>query len=45
VPYYVPVGLRGILLHLGTNLTGLFGAVVYWRACRRRRHALPAGEF
>ncbi len=44
MPYYVPVGLRGVLLHVGTALTGCVGAVSYWRACRRRRQ-LPSAPF
>jgi hypothetical protein len=36
MPFYVPVGPRGILFRVGTVLTRVFGSFVYWRACRRR---------
>ncbi len=35
--YYVPLGSRGLLLHLGTRLMSFAGGLVYWRASRRRR--------
>jgi hypothetical protein len=37
VAYYVPLGSRGILLHLGTSLIGFFGGLVYWTGSVRRR--------
>ena len=37
--YYVPLGSRGILLRIGTNLIAILGGLVYWRASRRRRFA------
>lgn len=36
MPFYVSVGPRGVLFRIGTLLTGILGAWVYWRACRRR---------
>lgn len=36
MPYYVPVGSRGVILRFGTLLTSLFGSFTYWRASRRR---------
>ena len=36
MPFYVPLGPRGILMRLGTLFIGLVGAWVYWRASRRR---------
>lgn len=36
MPFYVPLGLRGILLWIGTHIAGCAGACVYWRASRRR---------
>ncbi len=36
MPYYVPVGSRGVLLRFGTLLTSLLGSVTYWRHARRR---------
>jgi uncharacterized membrane protein len=36
VPYYVPVGPRGLLFRVGSFLTTVMGTWVYWRACRRR---------
>jgi hypothetical protein len=36
MPFYVPVGPRGILFRIGTALTRVMGSCVYWRACRRR---------
>lgn len=39
MPFYVPVGPRGVLFRIGTLLTGTLGSWVYWRACRCRRRA------
>ena len=36
VEFYVPLGLRGFLLRLGTFVIGIFGGVVYRQAARRR---------
>jgi hypothetical protein len=41
VPYYVPLGPRGLLIRLGTFLLGLWGGVIY-EILRRRRSLLPA---
>lgn len=43
MPFYVPVGPRGILFRVGTALTRMMGSWVYWRACRRR--AMLAATF
>ncbi len=40
--FYVPLGLRGWILRIGTLLIGLIGGVVYRIASRRRA---PAGPF
>ena len=34
--FYVPLGVRGLLLRLGTFLIGILGGVVYRQAARRR---------
>ena len=34
--FYVPLGVRGLLLQLGTFLIGILGGVVYRQAARRR---------
>ena len=34
--FYVKLGPRGVIFRAGTVLIGVLGAVVYWRACRRR---------
>ena len=34
--FYVPLGVRGFLLRLGTFLIGILGGVVYRQAARRR---------
>lgn len=39
MPFYVPVGPRGVLFLIGTMLTHSVGSWAYWRA-RRRRSAL-----
>jgi hypothetical protein len=36
VAFYVPLGLRGLLLSIGTFLIGIWGALVYGWARRRR---------
>lgn|GEM_PF-3102445 len=36
MPYYVPLGPRGLILRFGTMLIGVLGGFVYWRASRRR---------
>jgi hypothetical protein len=40
VPYYVPLGPRGLLIRAGTFLLGVWGGVIY-EVCRRRRGILP----
>ena len=45
MPFYVPLGPRGLLFRLGSLLTGITGGFVYWRACRRRAKApAPASD-
>lgn len=43
--FYVPLGLRGLILRIGTLLIGIWGAVVYrinyWRRGVNRRRAEP----
>ncbi len=34
--FYVPLGVRGLLLRLGTFVIGVFGGLVYRQAARRR---------
>jgi hypothetical protein len=42
MPFYVPVGPRGIILRFGMILTRVLGSWVYRRACSRRlRGRLP----
>lgn len=36
MPFYVPLGLRGVCFQVGTFLITVFGGLVYWRASRRR---------
>jgi hypothetical protein len=36
VEFYVPLGVRGFLLRLGTFVIGILGSVVYRQAARRR---------
>jgi hypothetical protein len=36
VPFYVPVGPRGVILRVGMILTKLFGSWTYRRACSHR---------
>ena len=42
MPFYVPLGPRGLVFRLGSLLTGIMGGLVYWRACRVRARATPA---
>ena len=42
MPFYVPVGPRGVLFRVGSLLTTVMGSWVYWRATRRRA-LTPAG--
>jgi hypothetical protein len=41
VPYYVPLGPRGVLIRVGTFLLGLWGGVIY-EVARRRRELVPS---
>lgn len=41
MPFYVPVGPRGLVFRFGTLLTGALGAFAYWRASRRRGLLVP----
>lgn len=36
MPFYVPLGPRGLIFQLGSLITGLVGSWVYWRDSRRR---------
>ncbi len=36
MPYYVPLGPRGLLIHFGAVVTGAVGRWLYWRDCQRR---------
>jgi hypothetical protein len=36
VAFYVPLGLKGVLLRIGTLLIGVWGALVYRINCWRR---------
>lgn len=36
MPFYVPLGLRGLILHVGGLVTRRFGALVYWASSHRR---------
>ncbi|GIW88818.1 MAG: hypothetical protein KatS3mg108_3142 [Isosphaeraceae bacterium] len=36
MPFYVPVGPRGLIFRLGSALYTVVGSFAYWRACRRR---------
>lgn len=36
MPYYVPLGVRGLILHAGSWLTVVLGTSVYWLATWRR---------
>jgi hypothetical protein len=40
VPYYVPLGPRGLLIRVGTLLLGIWGGLIY-EVLRRRRGLLP----
>ncbi len=39
--FYVPVGLRGILLKAGMILPGVLGPMAYWWAWSRREDVPP----
>lgn len=34
--YYVPLGPRGVLFHLGLVIIKVVGGAIYWRASRKR---------
>ena len=36
MPFYVPVGPKGIVFRLGTFLIAIVGPIGYWRSVRRR---------
>lgn len=42
MPYYVPLGVRGLILRVGAYLTGIVGSFIYWRGARRRAGARRA---
>ncbi len=42
--YYVPLGLRGLILRIGTFLIGLLGSLVYRLASRRRASSVPIAQ-
>jgi hypothetical protein len=44
VAFYVPLGPRGLLFRLGTFVIGIWGGLVYGRACRRRALTMRAPQ-
>jgi len=36
VPFYVPLGIRGVLFHIGGLTTRAYGSLIYWWSVRRR---------
>lgn len=36
MPFYVPVGPRGLIFRLGLFMYGIVGSVSYWRSARKR---------
>jgi hypothetical protein len=40
MPYYVPLGVRGLILNGGSWLTVVLGSMVYWFATWRRGRVL-----
>ena len=40
MPYYVPLGGRGLILNLGTRLVGALGAARYWNSHHSRARKL-----
>ena len=44
MPFYVPVGRRGLIFRLGTLLTRSFGSFAYWRSGRRRRRVTNSAK-
>jgi hypothetical protein len=48
VPYYVPLGVRGLIMNLGTHLIGTLGGLRYRSSLRvraRRTAAIPIPHF
>lgn len=41
MPFYVPLGARGWVLHFGGVLTRLAGAGIYWAGARKRVSLVP----
>lgn len=41
MPFYVPLGARGLVLHLGGLMTRRFGALVYWLRTHRKPILAP----
>ena len=39
MPYYVPLGVRGLILRIGAVLSGWLGSAIYRRMARRRASA------
>ena len=42
--FYVPLGPRGLLFRIGTFVIGIWGGVIYGRACRRRGMGTPVPQ-
>lgn len=42
--YYVPLGLRGLILRIGTFLIGILGSLVYRLASCRRGASVPIAQ-
>ena len=42
--FYVPLGPRGLLFRVGTFVIGIWGGLVYGRACRRRGLMAPVRQ-
>lgn len=42
MPFYVPLGSRGLIFRIGSFLTKIMGGVAYRKACRVRARAMVA---
>ena len=41
MPFYVPVGPRGVIFRIGSLIINVLGSITYWRSALKRQHLVP----